>query len=103
MFVHCVYFWLRDGLSEDEEQRFTDGLESLVSIGSVTSGYFGTPASTDRPIIDRSYSYALVIVCEDEAAHDAYQEDAVHDAFRDRCASLWTDVKIYDFTSTAER
>ena len=103
MFVHCVYFWLRDDLTAEEEQHFTDGLESLVGIESVKAGYVGTPASTDRPIIDRSYSYALVIVCEDQAAHDAYQEDAVHDDFRETCSSLWTDVKIYDFTDAAER
>ena len=97
MFVHCVYFWLRDGLTSDEEQRFVDGLASLVRIDGVRHSYTGTPASTNRPIIDRSYSYALVVVFEDQAAHDAYQEDPVHDAFRDTCSSLWTDVRIYDF------
>ena len=100
MFVHCVYFWLRDDLTPDEERRFVDGLRSLVRIGSVKEGYTGTPASTDRPIIDRSYSYALVVVFEDQAAHDAYQEDPVHDAFRDTCSSLWTDVRIYDFVGS---
>ena len=98
MFVHCVYFWLRNDLTADEEQRFASGLDSLVGIRDVKAGYFGTPASTDRPIIDRSYSYALVVVFEDQSAHDAYQEDEIHDVFRETCASLWTDVKIYDFT-----
>lgn len=97
MFVHCVYFWLRDDLTADEERRFTRGLRDLVGIGSVERGYVGTPAPTDRPVIDRSYSYALVVAFRDRAAHDAYQEDPVHDAFREHCSSLWTDVKIYDF------
>ena len=97
-FVHCVYFWLKDGLSDDAITQFTDGLASLVGIDTVRHGYFGTPAGTDRPIIDRSYSYALVVVFDDAAAHDAYQDHPTHDAFRDTCSHLWTDVKIYDFT-----
>ena len=103
MFVHCVYFWLRDDLTAEERQRFTQGLQSLTEIEGVKEGYVGTPASTDRPVIDRSYAYALVVVFEDQAAHDAYQEDEVHDAFRDTCAALWTDVRIYDFTDAAKR
>lgn len=97
MFIHCVYFWLREDLSADDEKRFRDGLASLVSIASVDHGHYGTPADTDREIIDRSYSYGLVVAFADQAAHDAYQEDSIHDAFRDNCAQYWTKVKIYDF------
>lgn len=102
MFIHCVYFWLRDDLSEDELNQFREGLHNLTTISSVKNGYFGTPASTDRPIIDRSYDYGLVIVCSDETAHDTYQEDPVHDRFRDNCSDFWEDVKIYDIDTTRE-
>jgi len=96
MFVHAVYFWLRDDLTPDELSTYTTKLEALAGIESVTHCYIGTPAATDRPIIDRSYSYALVVIFEDEAAHDAYQADPIHDDFRDSCASFWTRVQIYD-------
>lgn len=97
MFVHCVYFWLRDDLDAEDHETFVEGLSSLTSIDVVRHGFVGTPASTDRPIIDRSYSYALVCVFDDGARHDAYQVHPTHDDFRDACASFWQDVKIYDF------
>jgi hypothetical protein len=96
MFVHAVYFWLKDDLSEADRQKFVRGVESLRTIESVHACYIGTPASTDRPIIDRSYSYALIVVFTDLAAHDAYQVHPIHDRFRDECSNLWKRVVIYD-------
>lgn len=97
MFVHCVYFWLRDDLNAADRERFVDGVTRLTSIESVRHGFAGTPADTDRPIIDRSYSYALVCVFDDRAAHDAYQAHPIHDEFRETCSTFWREVRIYDF------
>ncbi len=96
MFIHAVYFWLRDDLTPDETQRFVEGVRSLRDIETVRQGYVGVPAATDRPIIDRSYSYALVLAFSDEAGHDAYQVHPVHDRFRDECVPFWRRVQIYD-------
>lgn len=96
MFVHSVYFWLRDDLSAEERDRFLRGVNSLTAIPSVRYGWVGRPAPTDRPVIDRSYSYALTAVFDDEAAQEAYQVDPVHDDFRDECGDLWSRVLIYD-------
>ena len=96
MFVHSVYFWLRPNLTAAEEQHFAAGLESLRAIHGVVHGYIGVPASTDRPVIERGYSRALVLIFADEQAHDAYQVHPVHDAFRSNCGAYWTSVRIYD-------
>jgi len=96
MFVHAVYFWLKEDLSEADRRTFDEGIRSLTAIRSVVHGHVGVPADTDRPVIDRSYSYALVVMFEDAAGHDAYQEDPIHDRFRDGCARFWTRVQIYD-------
>ena len=96
MFVHAVYFWLRGDLTSPERERFEAGVRSLLGIKGVVQGYLGVPAPTDRPVIERGYSRALVLVFADEAAHDAYQVDPVHDRFRDDCAGFWTTVRIYD-------
>lgn len=96
MFVHAVYFWLRPDLSGDDRATFVRGLNSLRTIDAVKYGWIGTPAPTDREIIDRSYSYALTVVFEDEAGHERYQVHAVHDAFREACAGFWSRVLIYD-------
>jgi hypothetical protein len=96
MFVHAVYFWLRPDLAGDERARFLAGLRSLRAIEGVEHGWIGVPAPTDRPVIERGYSHALVLAFADERAHDAYQVHPVHDRFREECGTFWTMVRIFD-------
>lgn len=97
MIVHTVFFWLKDGLSADDRSLFEKELRSLTAISSVAGGYCGVPASTDRPVIDRSYSYGLTVLFKDMAGHDAYQVDPIHKKFLADCGSMWTKVLVYDF------
>ena len=99
MFVHSVYFWLRDDLSPEATTRFVEGIRSLTAIESVREGFIGTPAGTVREIIDRSYSYALVVSFDDAAAHDDYQVHPVHDRFREQCGGSCKKIVIYDSVS----
>ena len=101
MFIHSVYFWLKPDLSEEDHQTFLEGIESLTQIESVTQGFWGKPAGTDRPIIERSYSYGLILVFKDQERQDAYQVDPVHDRFRDTCSPFWTRVTIFDTVQEA--
>jgi Stress responsive A/B Barrel Domain len=96
MFVHAVYFWLKDHLTPSDEAAFLAGARSLTTITGVHQAYVGVPAPTDRPIIERSYSYALVAVFANQHDHDRYQVDPIHDRFRDECAKYWRKVVIYD-------
>ena len=96
MFVHAVYFWLKDNLSASEKDAFQLGVKSLTTIKSVRQAYTGVPAPTDRAVIDRTYSFALVAVFANQRDHDAYQTDPIHDRFRTECGDFWTKVVIYD-------
>jgi hypothetical protein len=96
MFIHSVYFWLREDLTASERERFEHGVHSLAAIDEVASGYIGTPAPTDRPVIERGYSRSLVFLFADQRAHDAYQAHPVHDRFREDCAGYWRDIRIFD-------
>lgn len=96
MFVHAVYFWLRADLSAAERTLFDAWQPRLCALPSVSSGWYGVPADTDRPVIDRSYSSALVLVFADAAAEQAYQVHPEHDRFRAECGTFWTKVQIYD-------
>ena len=102
MFVHAVYFWLRPELTAGERARYEAGVRSLLGIPGIVHGWLGAPAATDRPVIERGYSRALVLVFADEAAHDAYQVHPVHERFRQECAGYWTDVRIFDSVSVDE-
>jgi hypothetical protein len=98
MLIHSVYFWLKDGITPREVATFEAGVRKLLTIDSVITGYVGTPASTaDRPIIDRTYHYGLIVIFDDLAGHDAYQVDPIHDTFRS-LAALWKRVQIYDMS-----
>ena len=96
MFVHTVYFWLKADISAAEKSEFVEGVRSLTTIPSVKHGWVGTPADTDRPVIDRTYSYGLTVVFDDLAGHDVYQVHSIHKTFLE-LKHLWTAVKIYDF------
>jgi hypothetical protein len=96
MFIHHVYFWLKEGLSQEEIQQFEAGVKSLLSIESVKIGDVGKPAGTDRPVIDTSYSYSLLTIFDNEEGHDIYQPHPVHLKFIESCKHLWTKVLIYD-------
>src|SRR5689334_12126902 len=99
MFIHAVYFWLRPDLTAAERDRYEAGLRSLRGIEHVAHGWIGSPAPTDRPVIERGYTRALVLAFADEAAHDAYQVHPVHDRFRAECGAMWTRVQIFDSVS----
>jgi len=101
MFIHSVYFWLRNDLTPAERQRFEEGIRSLTTIDAVERGYIGQPAPTDRLVIERGYSHALILIFPDERAHDAYQEHPVHDRFREECSGYWSGIRIFDTITTS--
>ena len=95
-FVHCVYFWIREDLTEEERETFKQGLTMLANLETVRAGYIGTPPPSERDIVDGSYDYALVLAFDDSAGHDAYQEHPDHETFRQQTTGFWRDIKIYD-------
>jgi hypothetical protein len=97
MLTHCVFFWLKPDISAQERASFEQGLASLTAIAGVFHASFGVPAPTDRPVVERTYSYGLTVKFESLAEHDAYQVDPIHQSFLDQCSRLWTRVQVYDF------
>ena len=99
MFVHHVFFWMKENITPDGFKTFENGVATLPGIDLVKFGDVGKPASTDRPIIERSYSYSLLLVFENKTAHDEYQTHPVHLKFIENCSMLWSRVLIYDSES----
>jgi hypothetical protein len=97
MLTHTVLFWAKDDLTAAQLADFEAGLRTLPAIPMVSDGWVGTPAATDRKVVDRSYAFALLLRFKDVAAHDAYQVDPIHDAFHARCSNYWSKVVVYDF------
>ena len=96
MFVHAVYFWLKPDLAPAQVGQYEEMARAMSKIPGVRHLWLGKPAATDRPVIERGYSYGLVVVFDDAAGEAAYQTHPIHDAFREKCGSFWTKVVIYD-------
>jgi len=97
MLVHTVFFWLKEGLSEEDLKLFDEKLRTLTSISSVKQGYVGTPSSTEkRPVIDDSYNYSLTNIFESIEDQNIYQVHDIHNEFIDLCSRMWEKVIVYD-------
>ncbi len=97
MLVHSVYFWLKKDLSQADRDAFLEGLGALSEINVVRSFAAGMPASTDRPVVEKSYDFALLVLLDDMEAHDVYQESALHQEFLGNFSTFWEKVVVYDF------
>jgi hypothetical protein len=96
MFVHSVLFWLVPDLDPQRISQFESSLRGLLAIQTIRHGYVGTPAAPDKPVIDRSYSFALTLIFDDLQGHDAYQIDPIHQAFIAQNKPCFLKVQIYD-------
>ncbi len=94
---HSVFFWLREDLTEQEVADFVIGLQSLKGISAVKQSFIGPPSATEeRGVVDRSYSYALLLHFDDLDDQDAYQIDPIHLKFIEDHQTKWTKVIVYD-------
>lgn len=95
-FVHVVNFYLKPGLSAADVKKFEDGVSSLGKIDVIQVFNLGKPADTDRPVIDKSYSYCELTVFRNKADHDIYQDHPIHLEFIKNCQHLWEKVVVFD-------
>ena len=96
-FQHSVYVWLKDPESEDMRASFESALEDFIFNSPHITGYhLGTPADTDRPIIDNTYTYCMIVTFASKQEHDLYQVEEGHQRFRELTSDLWEKVVIYD-------
>ncbi len=96
MFVHHVLFWLKNPSSKEDYNKLLEGLNSLKSIDVVKTVQVGKPASTNRPVIDTSYQFSLLLIFDSLEDHDIYQDHPIHLEFVEKYSSLWSKVLIYD-------
>jgi len=78
IFTHHVHFWLKN---KADLPKFIEGLNTLATISHVKQIHVGVKADTHRDVVDRSYDASLLIIFDNQAAHDAYQIDPIHDKF----------------------
>lgn len=96
MFIHHVYFWLKNSGNKEDKGQLVEGLKKLSKVKTIKNFYIGQPAATRREVIDSSYDVSWLLFFENAADQDSYQTDPIHLKFIEECASLWNKVTVYD-------
>lgn len=97
MLQHTVYFYLNEGVTEEERKQFEEGLEGLLSIGEIYKSEIGVPADTpEREVTDHAFAYSIFVWFETMEDYEIYAEHPDHMEFIDQYEHLWADVKVYD-------
>jgi hypothetical protein len=96
LFVHHVYFWLKNPSSKADHAKLLKGLQTLTAIEVIKTSHIGVPADTNRPVIEKSYQFSLLLIFNNRKDQDAYQTHPIHLKFVEDCSSLWTKVIVYD-------
>jgi hypothetical protein len=95
-FVHHVYFWLKKPVTKAVKIKFEEGLKKLITVETIVDHHLGVPAKTNRGVIDRSYSYSLLLTFKNKEDQDVYQTHPTHLKFIEECSDLWEKVVVFD-------
>ena len=98
MFVHHVFFWLKNAGSEEDKAKLLEGLKGMTSIEVIKTSHIGKPANTNREVIERGYDLSWLLIFDNPDDQEIYQVHPVHKAFVEKCSSLWSKVVVYDAT-----
>lgn len=96
IFIHHVYFWLKDSSSIADRDKLVEGLTILSKVSTINQFHIGIPADTRREVIDSSYAVSWMLIFANAADQENYQSDPVHLTFIDNCSHLWSKVTVYD-------
>jgi len=96
MFLHHVYFWLKNPGNNEDKFKLIAGLEKLSKVSTIKNFHIGEPATTRREVIDSSYDVSWLLYFNNDADQASYQTDPIHLKFIEECSSLWQKVIVYD-------
>lgn len=96
LFVHHVYFWLKNPGSEADRNKLIEGLQALAKVKPIRMAHIGTPAATNRSVIDRSYAVSWLLFFDNLEDEEIYQKHPEHLKFVENYSHLWEKVIVYD-------
>lgn len=96
MFIHHVYFWLKNSGDSADIEKLKKGLQSLTVIETIGMYQIGQPAATNRDVVDRSYDVSWMLMFDNLEDEEIYQDHPIHKKFVEECSHLWNKVIVYD-------
>jgi hypothetical protein len=96
MFIHHVYFWLKNPGNRADVEQLKKGLQTLTVIETIGMYQIGEPAATNRDVIDRSYGVSWMLMFDNLEDEEIYQNHPIHKKFVEDCSHVWSKVVVYD-------
>jgi hypothetical protein len=95
--IHQVYFWLKEGITPEEEQDFLEFFRILKTVPGIKSIYIGKPAPTNpRDVVDNSFSYSITVSYEGMDEINVYEVHPIHLDAVEKYKKYWTKVEVRD-------
>ena len=97
LIIHSVYFWLKEGITQEEEQEFLKFFDILKTIPGSKEIYIAKPAATHpRPVVDNSFSYHLLMTFDNMEDINTYENHPDHLSAAESFSKYWTKVEVKD-------
>jgi hypothetical protein len=96
IFIHHVFFWLKNPDSKEDEAALIAGLRDLTRVETIRSFHIGKPADTHRDVVERSYSISWMLIFDNLEDEEIYQPHPLHKKFIEECSHLWKKVVVHD-------
>ncbi|MFC5408522.1 Dabb family protein [Larkinella bovis] len=98
LFVHHVYFYLKNPDSAADKAKLIEGLNKLAKVPTIKFVHIGEPAATTRSVIERSYAVSWLCFFNNLMEEEIYQTHPIHLKFVEDYSALWEKVVVYDST-----
>ncbi|MBA4410106.1 MAG: Dabb family protein [Bacteroidota bacterium] len=96
IFVHHVFFWLKEPKNPEARAEFEKGLHELIKVPQIQSSHIGAPVESPREVVDDSFTYSFLTFFKNKEDQDVYQTHPIHLKFIEDCQHLWEKVIVYD-------
>ena len=96
IFIHHVFFWLKEPENPEARKQFELGLQNLIKVPQIRSYHIGTPVESPREVVDDSFTYSYMAFFKSKEDQEIYQTHPIHLQFIEDCQHLWEKVIVYD-------
>lgn len=96
IFVHHVFFWLKEPKNAEARKDFEAGLQGLITVPQIQSSHIGTPVESPREVVEDSFTYSYMAFFKNKEDQEIYQTHPIHLKFIEDCQHLWEKVIVYD-------
>lgn len=96
IFLHHVFFWLKNENSIADRDKLVEGLMKLSAVKTIRDFHIGRPAGTNRDVIETGYAASWFVKFDNAADQASYQTDPIHLKFIEECSHVWSKVIVYD-------